>query len=362
MDEFYQKTENIRSFYGLSIIVALLSFCGICICILCMFYEYLGADTSGFQYKTTLVIVAIIFLVSLIAQYWSGKILEKNDEIIRHAEGKYHQQLEAEGRERSNRARKTTEFTIGERTYELIDYRRKEDKEGISIHVIRARGKRLRASMSRDDGEYIYKYRDEIPYDFRRIIELCFPNWYEKDIEELIGSGLYNKYRCYAGNDSIEMYWTNSRESITYEGWHIIGGHRSYTTCQPIFKRLVRYKPPVPQEEQPKKITIDGFIYRVHPIMEPLDDLSISGWKMRDRGKSHSASMSTEDGEFIYMKRDQIPTDCREICFVFPDWSTPNDRVIYLIWNGSQWVKRYESLNSQWDDSYYFLIYECRSD
>ncbi len=69
-----------------------------------------------------------------------------------------------------------TEFTVGDRTYELVPFL-KEGKGDVSSDTMVARAKEMGADLGEEDGTFILEHQDEIPREYQGKFWLVFTAW-----------------------------------------------------------------------------------------------------------------------------------------------------------------------------------------
>lgn len=68
-------------------------------------------------------------------------------------------------------------FMAGGRTYRIHSFMREGDGTYVNGKAVRDRGIPMKAAMGVEDGEHIYKHREEIPVEYREKTRLAFPDW-----------------------------------------------------------------------------------------------------------------------------------------------------------------------------------------
>lgn len=95
----------------------------------------------------------------------------------------------------------TAEFTIGNRTYELVPILA-EGESSVSGGTMVARAQELGANLGQEDGQFILEHQDEIPQEFRGRIYLVFTAWRFPSLPQYVAYLLWHGHRWYQ-----HWYW-----------------------------------------------------------------------------------------------------------------------------------------------------------
>lgn len=99
-----------------------------------------------------------------------------------------------------------TEFTVGNRTYELLSYVR-AGETAVTGHTMLVRTKELGADLGQEDAEHILKHQNEIPAELRGKIILVFTDWRNPDFP-----GFVAYLDCYDDGRWILHWFSSGRD------------------------------------------------------------------------------------------------------------------------------------------------------
>jgi len=96
-------------------------------------------------------------------------------------------------------------FTVGDRTYDILNFLRGDEKSVVG-HTVVERAKEMDAHLGEDDGQYLLDNQQDIPIALRSKVVFVFTDWRHPGYSD------YVYYVCWDGGQWIGLwYWLGNR-------------------------------------------------------------------------------------------------------------------------------------------------------